>query len=134
MLQPFAEGRGVLVMEFGFRALPEYEARRADVAFITYERLEGALAEDEFFGAPDLVIEVLSPSNTAAEIDDKEALCLANGCREFWVVNERRQTVRVTRPGEPVRWYRRGDSIPLEILGGGEISVEAIFDLRLRNR
>jgi Uma2 family endonuclease len=32
--------------------------------------------DDNFLGAPDLVIEVLSPSNTVAEIYDQEKLCL----------------------------------------------------------
>lgn len=40
--------------------------------------------DDYLRGAPDLIIEVLSPSNTATEICDKEKLCLENGAREFW--------------------------------------------------
>lgn len=127
MLRPLVKKREIWIT-FCFRALPEYDARRADVAFITYDRLARAVEKNEFFGAPNLVIEVLSPSNTAAEIDDKEAQCFANGCREFWVVNERRKTVRVTQIGEPVRWYTPGERIPLDVIGGGEISVDAIFE------
>jgi len=34
-------------------------------------------------GAPDLVIEVLSPSNTVDKINDKMDICTANGCLSF---------------------------------------------------
>jgi Uma2 family endonuclease len=128
LLAPLASARGEVFVEFGFRVLPEYDARRADVAYVAAERIPDAVRADEFFGAPDLAIEILSPSNTAAEMDDKEALCFANGCREFWIVNGVRQTVRVTRAGGPTRWYGRGERIPLDLLGGAEIPVDAILD------
>jgi Uma2 family endonuclease len=32
---------------------------------------------------PELVIELISPSNTAAELREKKKLCLENGSREF---------------------------------------------------
>ncbi len=121
-----AGDRGVVIMEFGFRALPEHEARRADVAFISMARYRAALDADEFFGAPDLVIEVLSPSNTAAEMDDKEKLCFANGCREFWQLDEDRQIVRVTRAEAPVRWYGAGETIEAGVLGVS-VSVDELF-------
>ena len=70
-----------------FAPLPEYELRVADVAYLSPERFAQADPEDYIRGAPDLVIEVLSPSNTAAEIYEKEKLCLENGSREFWVVD-----------------------------------------------
>ena len=41
-----------------------------------------------FPNAPELCVEVLSPSNTAVEIRDKVAAYLAAGAREVWVVAE----------------------------------------------
>jgi len=70
-------------IEFPFRPVPEQELRVADVAYVCLERWVNADPEDIFRGAPDLVIEVLSPSNTASEILEKEQICLENGCREF---------------------------------------------------
>jgi len=49
-------------------------------------------------GAPDLVIEILSPSNTVAEMYEREELCLENGAQEFWVVDIDRRGVKVTTP------------------------------------
>jgi Uma2 family endonuclease len=35
-------------------------------------------------GAPELVVEIISPSNTTTQIREYAALCLLNGCQEFW--------------------------------------------------
>ena len=78
---------GRIRTELGFRTLPEYEAWRADISFLTMERHDQALQDNDVFGAPDLVVEVLSPSNTATEMDEKEAHFLSHGCREFWLIN-----------------------------------------------
>jgi len=49
--------------------------RGADVAFISTERLPGGKLPEKFLpGAPDLVVEVLSPSNTSIEIQQRFAI------------------------------------------------------------
>ena len=53
--------------EAAFRALPEYELRVADVAYLSAERWKTADLEDNIRGAPDLVIEVLSPSGESLD-------------------------------------------------------------------
>jgi len=68
---------------------------------------------------------VLSPSNTAMEMLDKEALCLENGAREFWVVDLERRQVRVSNPDGHSITYKSTQEIPL--LFGGSLSVDAIF-------
>ncbi len=126
-LHKLAGDRGRVYVEFGFRSLPEHDARRADVAYISAERDAKAIGEDEFFGAPDLVVEILSRSNTAAEMDEKEALCFANGCREFWIVHPVRKTVKVTRVNEPVRRYGAGDRIEIPMLDGA-VELDRLFE------
>ena len=59
--------------ELGFRATPEHEYRRADVGYISPERFTAAKGSDYFQGAPDMVIEILSPSNTKAEMRERAA-------------------------------------------------------------
>jgi hypothetical protein len=76
----------VVEVEMGFRALAEYELRKAGVGLIERERWEKAEVAEYIFGAPEIVIEVESPSNTAREFREKEDLCLANGSISFWVV------------------------------------------------
>jgi len=96
------------------------------VAYMPVERWNSI--RDYLSGAPDLVIEVLSPSNTAAEIRDKRKMCLQNGSAEFWVVDPDQREVEVsTRDGRSVI-YGAGQTIPLFFAAGSTIAVEAIFE------
>jgi len=127
LLQTAAGARGVADTEFAYRALPEYEFRVADVACVSRERWDEIGDDDNLKGAPDLAVEVLSPSNTAAEIIDKERICLENGCREFWVVDPDRQLIKISTPDGLTRTYRMGDSIPPDLWHEETIAVDVIF-------
>lgn len=125
LLEALALDSGEVSTEFGFRVLPDYEYRIADVAFVSRDR-EKSVPDDSYLdGAPNLVIEILSPSNTATEILDKKILCLANGCLEFWVVDPKRHQVDVSAAGGRAKTYQSGEQIPLFF--GGSISVDDIF-------
>jgi Uma2 family endonuclease len=126
MLKPIALTKWVVQLELPFRALPEHELRAADVGIVSRERYLAINRGEYLRGAPDMVIEVESPSNTSAELDDKEALCLASGCREFWIVYSERKLVRATT-GETVRRYKEGESIPLSLFPGRTLAVSDIF-------
>lgn len=126
LLQPFADALGVLKEEMTFRAEPEYELRVADVGFVTQARWDATDPDDNLAGAPELVIEVESPSNTAAELKDKQLLCLANGCQEFWIVYPKLELVEIATSGG-IKEYRRGDSIPLRVFPGVTLAVDDIF-------
>jgi Uma2 family endonuclease len=112
VLEKAAGGAGEVEIEVGFRPTPEHEYWKADVAFVSSERWLAIPRRGNLQGAPDLAIEVLSPSNTASEILDKEQICLENGAREFWVVDPIRRQVKVSgadgyaatyKPGSPSR-------------------------------
>ena len=126
LLRPMAEGKGIVAAEVPFRALPEYDLRGADVAFVSQSRWDGADPNDNLHGSPELAIEVLSPSNTKAEIREKAALYLSTGAQEFWVVDPKRKTVTVTgRDAAPVV-YGFGASIPIPMFGS-DLAVDLIF-------
>lgn len=125
LLLAAARDAGKIITELGFRALPEGEYRIADVVFVSRERWNGLPKDGYFVGAPEIVIEVLSPSNTAAEMLDKEQLCLENGAKEFWVVDPRRNQVKVSTDDGHVVRYKSGQQIPLFF--GGAIAVDEIF-------
>ncbi len=122
-----AAPRDVVMLELGFVALPEYEYRRADVAYVPRERWDAIRSDDFFHGAPDVVIEVLSPSNTAAEMRDKRKLCLANGSSEFWVVDPEQREIEVSTPDGHSVIYGPGSAIPLFFAPGASIAVDAVF-------
>lgn len=126
LLTKLAGHVGEVRMEMGFQAAREYEYWRADVAFLRAERAN-AVGDDEYLmGAPDLVVEVLSPSNTYAEIDEKRAICLANGCSSFWVVDQKRMKLTVTE-GDVIRDYRIADSFECAVIGA-TVQVREIFE------
>jgi Uma2 family endonuclease len=95
-----------VLIELPFRALPEYELRAADVAVLARERWEQADDDDALHGAPEIVIEVLSPSDTASEKAEYCALCLENGAREFWAVDYKRREIRVSTPDGITRTFK----------------------------
>jgi Uma2 family endonuclease len=111
--------------EFPFRALPEYDLRAADVAFVARDRWD-SVGEEDLRGSPELVIEVLSPSNTRSKIQAMAALCLATGTEEFWVVDGKRKTVSVTLRGGNTVVYGISDTIPLRMFHS-ELTLAEIF-------
>ena len=126
LLRPKAEPLGYVESELPFRALPEYDLRAADVAFVSRERWDSVEDDDDLRGAPELVIEVLSRSNTPARLRETAALCLAAGTQEFWVVDPKRQTISVTTRDGATVVYAREDRIPLSLFGG-ELAVADVF-------
>jgi len=73
--------------------------RAPDVSFITKERLRalGFKSTDRSFipGAPDLAVEILSPSNTRAEIDERLRDFFASGTQIAWIINPDTECVEV---------------------------------------
>jgi Uma2 family endonuclease len=126
LLRPKAKHKGMVASEVPFRALPEYELRVADVAFVSQERWDAADDNDNLHGSPDLIIEVLSPSNTKTEMRERAVFFLSTGAEEFWVVDPKRKNVTVMRQ-QGAATYEMGDSIPLAVFGG-ELGVREIFE------
>ncbi len=126
LLTPLAAHKGIVTSEFPFRALPEYDVRGADVAFLAHSRWQAVDEEDNLQGSPDLVIEILSPSNSKAEMREKATLCLTTGAEEFWIVHPKRKAVTVMlRSGQSTR-YELGDRIPLAMFDA-ELQLTEVF-------
>lgn len=126
LLRAKAGVKGIVAAEVPFRALPEYDLRAADAAFVSQARWDAADADDNLHGSPELVIEVLSPSNTKAEIREKAALYLSTGAEEFWVVDPKRKTVKVVSRDSGQVVYGTGHRIPLPVFGS-QLEVDLIF-------
>jgi Uma2 family endonuclease len=126
LLRPKAEHLGIVETEVAFRALPEYDLRGADIAYVSQTRWDGSDDDDNLHGSPELVIEILVPSNTKREMQEKAALCLSTGSEEFWVVDPDHHTVSVTHRSGQSNLYRRGDHVPLPLFGS-DLSVTDIF-------
>lgn len=88
--------------------------RSPDISFMAKERLQGLddLPDGFLEGAPDLAVEILSPSNTVEEIDQKLVEYFDNGSRLVWVIHPRQKYVLVYRNAqEPDRLLKSNDSL-----------------------
>jgi len=114
-LRAYVEQHGlgeVYVGEIGFDLTLPGESKQtvlgADVAFLRTERVppepEGNDDEEYISGAPDLVVEIASPSQFRPEMGAKAWTWLQRGARLVWVVWPKRRQVDVWTPGqdEPV--------------------------------
>lgn len=100
-----------------------------DVAFVRAERLpEAAEREGIMPIAPDLVVEAVSPTDRAADIEEKVGLYLAGGVAVVWVAEPRRRTVTVHRPGEPAVVVGGGEELDGgDLLPGFRLPVVEVF-------
>lgn len=103
--------------------------RGPDLSFVARERLLGIDYARFFDGAPDLAIEILSPSNRAYQVRAKVADYLAAGCRLVWVVDSKRRCVITYRELLAPRVHGTDDVLDGEdLLPGLTIPVESIFE------
>ncbi|MXY47009.1 MAG: Uma2 family endonuclease [Chloroflexi bacterium] len=100
-----------------------------DASFVRQERVEAAGDTDGYFpGAPDLVIEVISPSDRYTEVEAKVAEWLNAGARMVVVVNPRNRTVRVHHsPTEAVLLTEADTLDGGDVVPGWRLPVADIF-------
>ena len=81
-------------------------------------------------GAPDLAIDVKSPTNTYAEMAGRGEMWLEYGCRLVWVAYPERRTITIYRPGHPPVTLGEDDTLDGgELLPGFSVPVRRIFGL-----
>ena len=114
-------------IEFAFRAIPEFELRSADVAAVRSERDAQTDPSDNLHGAPELVIEVKSPSNRAGKLQEYAQLCLAHGSVQFWIADDEDKTITVIGRDGSRRVYGVGETISLSAFGGDAMRVDEVF-------
>ena len=74
--------------------LTEDTVVQPDVLYISPDRAD-RIGEQEIDGAPDLVMEVVSPSTSHRDVFDKKRLYETHGVREYWIVDPDSETVEV---------------------------------------
>jgi Uma2 family endonuclease len=126
LLESRLKAFGEVAIEMPYRPVAEFDLRAADVAVVSRERWDAIDPDDDLRGAPELVIEVLSPSNTPRQLRELAALCLANGTVECWIVDSARKSVTVIAREGGSMVYSSG-SVPLARFGGGDLPVDEIF-------
>jgi Uma2 family endonuclease len=113
-----AHGLGKVTTEVGSKLQSDPDTVLApDAAFVGRERIERAeIGKGYRIGAPDLVVEVASPSDSFAKLEVKVARCLSAGCRMVVVVNPDRRAATVYRSLSEVLLLTEND-----VLDGGDV-------------
>lgn len=100
-----------------------------DVSVLRRERVQATSGDDYFTGSPELAVEVVSPSETARDLNRKIDALLAGGSLAVWVIYPEEQEVRVFVPGGTsyIRMVNETLTIP-ELLPGWELPVAKLFE------
>jgi Uma2 family endonuclease len=100
------------------------------VSFMSAARMPKDLAGRRLFsGAPDLAVEVLSPSETTSSLEEKLADYRMAKAALVWVIDPERRTVTIVAANEPVQWLRDGDTLTGgAVLAGFSAPVAELFD------
>ena len=100
-----------------------------DVSFLRMDRVRATDPDGCFLNAPDLAVEVISPSESAADVKRKVEILLAAGSKVVWVCYPKKRLVRVHRAGGVLFDLSGSDKLTLpEILPGWEFPVAKLFE------
>jgi Uma2 family endonuclease len=111
----------------GFR-LTDTTVRSPDIAFVRKERLPAVRSVGFANGAPDLAVEVFSPSDSVRQLMRKVKQYFAAGCHTVWIVYPERREVNVLEASGADRLLREYDIIEApELLPGFSVKVAEFF-------
>ncbi|WP_431294582.1 Uma2 family endonuclease [Pedobacter sp. P26] len=84
-------------------------------------------------GAPDLVVEVLSPGNTRMELLNKYRVYEEFGVKEYWVVSQSDQSILIYTLNEmgkfqPSKIFTLSEKITSTVLPGFELALDDVFE------
>ncbi|MBC7340642.1 MAG: Uma2 family endonuclease [Firmicutes bacterium] len=99
--------------------LSEHNVVQPDLVYVARERL-GIIKEANIQGAPDLVVEILSPNSLEWDRVTKRHLYAKYGVREFWVVDPEGRTIEVAV-------LRGGDLVTLQVYPVGSVLVSPLL-------
>ncbi len=110
--------------------LNEEETYQPDIVFISKERI-WIIKEDKIEGAPDMVIEILSPSTAYYDLVHKKDVYARHGVKEYWIVDPMKKKIDVyeNKKGEFMLFKKagKGERINSIIIDGFEVEIDTIF-------
>jgi Uma2 family endonuclease len=112
----------------GFR-LSDGTVRAPDVAFVRQERVEALKGKGFANGAPDLAVEIFSPSDSVPQLMRQVKQYSAAGCQTVWIVYPEAREIHVLEASGSDRLLRVGDSVEApELLPGFSVPVAELFE------
>ena len=101
-----------------------------DILFVSKKR-SYVITEEEIKGAPDLVIEILSPATAERDRTYKKVLYARYGVSEYWIVDPGKKTIEVLtlkKEGyKTFRLYKKTDTLTSPLLLGLNIKLTEVF-------
>jgi Uma2 family endonuclease len=121
---------GLVAVDPGFVLERRPDTVRApDVCFVRVQRIPSGSTPPFLEGAPDLAVEVLSPSNTKREMALKVAQYLGTGARLVWLVDSEEQSITVHRLDHDPEILNVGDQLSgHDVLPGFQCPVAEVFN------
>jgi len=117
----------VVTGDTGFR-LNDRTVFAPDVAFVRRDRIEAVRSKSFAKGAPDLAVEIFSPSDGIRQTTRKVKQYLALGCHTVWVVFPKREEVEVYEATGAKRTLRSIDTLDApDLLPGFSVKVAELF-------
>jgi Uma2 family endonuclease len=113
----------------------DYDAVIPDLTFVRNERWDQVVTGEKFTGAPDLVIEILSPGiqNRQRDLSAKRKLYAKYGVKEYWVIDSENRVVLILRLQaqtlEEVATLTSDDEVTSPLLSGFQLKVSTTFKL-----
>ncbi len=110
--------------------LSDHDVVQPDLLFVSSRRAN-IVTEANVQGAPDLVVEILSPATAQHDREYKRTLYGRHGVREYWLVDPEEDIAEVWTESETglvlAATYQRGDSLASALLEGLNIPLEGFF-------
>ena len=110
--------------------LSNYDVAQPAILFVSNARSD-IVTEGNIQGAPDLVVEILSPNTAVYDRGYKVALYSRHGVREYWLVDPDAETVEVLVLGEgglsPHQVFGTGQTLESPLLEGLSLKLEDLF-------
>ena len=92
---------------------------------------KAGLKKNAYYGVPDLIIEIIAPSNESHDRVKKYSTYMEFGINEYWMVNPKLKTIEVYIFEEDeykqVAIYKGDDCAVSQIFGGLKIHLEEVF-------
>jgi Uma2 family endonuclease len=106
----------------------QFRGRLPDLLFVRQERME-IVQQKAIYGAPDLIIEVISPTDRPSDVIALETDYRSIGVAEIVFIDQRKHRVRVLRKQESdyVEELLTTGAVVLEALGGIRLEIEWLF-------
>jgi Uma2 family endonuclease len=111
--------------------LNEINVFQPDIIIVLNERL-GILTEEGAEGAPELVVEILSPKTRRLDLVNKKQEYARAGVKELWIIDPEPRTIMIHQfapdGAEEVRQVDEAGTLSTELLPGFNLSVATIFE------